>query len=85
MNSLAHTGPAKEDFSRVSPDWMQNELDRYYYDAGVLCNKAGVPFFSLNGRILRTVEYFLTDSLYTDAGASRAADLLLPEVSKLVP
>lgn len=85
LSSLARTGPGVDDLSRVNPEWLQTELDRYYFDAGSYCLKEGVPFVSLNGRVPRTLEYFLSDSLYTDAGAKKAAELLLPEVKKLVP
>jgi hypothetical protein len=84
LMNVANVGEGENPASRVSSEWLQRELDRYYFDAGTLTVKVGVPFFNLNGRVPRTVEYFLTDVLYTDAGAARAADLLLPEVSKLV-
>ncbi len=78
-------GPAPENEGRADFAWVQGELDRYHASASRLCGEAGVPFVSLGGKIPRNTEYFLTEVLYTDKGARRAAEVLLPAVEALIP
>jgi lysophospholipase L1-like esterase len=78
-------GPGPEDEGRADFAWVQGELDRYYANAALVCKEEGVAFVSLNGKVPRNPEYFLTEVLFTDTGARKAAEILLPALEPLIP
>ncbi len=78
-------GPEPTSEGRADFAWVQGELDRYYGNAALVCKEAGVSFVSLNGKIPRNPEYFLTEVLFTDKGARKASEILLPAIEPLIP
>ncbi len=84
LHHLAKVGPDANDLARVSPTWLQSELDRYYMDGWKKCQEGGATFISLNAKIPRYSEYFLTEVLVTDKGAQLIAEKLMPVVKPLV-
>jgi hypothetical protein len=69
-------------YVRMSPEWIEKELNRYYFSARDVCGKAAIPFVFLNGEIPRYVENFLTETILADKGAAMAAEKIFPEAEK---
>jgi hypothetical protein len=70
---------------KPEPAWVEKELYRYYTKAKEYANEARVPFVDLQGDVPQDASCFMTESMLTNKGAEKVADLLLPEVIKLLP
>lgn len=65
---------------RPSSAWVEAEMRRFAEKAESLAREWQAPWLDLNGRVARSREHFVNDTLLTDAGAAVAAAEMLPVV-----
>ena len=70
--------------TRPDPAWVEQEMTRFSEAAAGFAKANNLVWFDLNGRVARTLDHFLNDVMFTDAGAAEAAKELVPVVEPLL-
>ncbi|MFV1994030.1 MAG: hypothetical protein ACC661_01240 [Verrucomicrobiales bacterium] len=78
------TGPDPGDLGRPDPAWVDAQAARFYAAGAGRAASHGVAFASLHGRIPRSAEAFLDDSLLTVEGCARMGEAVAPMILELV-
>lgn len=82
LHRYVQAGGGKSGRARPDPDWVDSELARYYQSGEWICSGHGFPFIDLRGKIPATTEFFYDETVLTDSGSERLAELLYPFVAE---
>lgn len=69
---------------RTTPIWVQQELSRFQETAEKFAGDNSLVWYDLNGEVPQNVEHFFNETILTDLGSRKMADLLLPKVLPVV-
>ncbi len=70
--------------ARLDSGWIEHELNRYGKTASEYCQKDGIPYANLQGKLLPTADHFVDDVLLTDRGALECARIAYQTLKPLV-
>jgi hypothetical protein len=69
---------------RPRAGWVEGEIIRYYREGWRYAKEVRVPFINLHTQVPQDGDHFINEMILTDLGAKKVAELLQPEVEKIL-
>ncbi len=69
---------------KLQAHWIEREMRRFQESAAEYATENQLVFVDLNGEVPQDPAHFVTETILTDAGAKKMAELLLPKVLPVI-